>query len=149
MDEQAALDGVVFGSGRVGVSHRARVVLARRSNRRRRTDEAAMRLIARCWILVTTLGIALAPRAAVAQGPTNQELLERIEGLEAQLAALKSLIGAKLAGAQAPNAEAPKNQAVKTEDTFSQDDLRGLKYGGSLDTYYEFNFNRPVGRVNL
>ena len=31
----------------------------------------------------------------------------------------------------------------------SLDYLHGLKYGGSLDTYYGFNFNRPVGRVNL
>src|SRR5215510_13421643 len=139
MAEQAALDGVVFGSGRVGARHRVRVVPARRSNRWRRNDEAAMRWIARCWIVVTTLGIAMAPRAALAQGLTNQQLLERIEGLEAQLAALKSLVGAQLAGVPVPSAEAPKNQAVtKTEDSFSLDDLRGLKYAGSLDTYYGF-----------
>src|SRR5215510_5113687 len=133
MAEPAALDGVVFGSGRSGARHWARIVPARHSNRRGRNDEAAMRWMARCWILVTTLGIALAPRVALAQGLTNQQLLERIEGLEAQLAALKSLVGAELARIQVRSAEAPKNQAVKTEDTFSLDDLRGLKYGGSLD----------------
>src|SRR5262245_30167129 len=121
MAEPAALDGVVFGSGRFGASHRARLVPARHSNRWRRNDEAAMRWIARCWIVLTTLGIALVPRAALAQGLTNQQLLERIEGLEAQLAALKSLVGAQLARIQVPSAEAPKDQAVKTEDTFSLD----------------------------
>jgi hypothetical protein len=108
-----------------------------------------MRWIARCWIVVTTLGIAMTPRAALAQGLTNQQLLERIEGLEAQLAALKSLVGAQLAGVQVPSAEAPKNQAVKTDASSSLDYLRDLKFGSSLDTYYGFNFNRPVGRVNL
>src|SRR5262247_2325028 len=137
MAEPAAVDGVVFGSGRFGASHRARLVPARHSNRRRRNDEAATR------------GIALAPRAALAQGLTNQQLLERIEGREAQLAALKSLVGAQLASVQAPSAEAPKNQAVKTDDSVSLDYLRDLKFGSSLDTYYGFNFNRPVGRVNL
>ena len=29
------------------------------------------------------------------------------------------------------------------------DFLRDLKLGASLDTYYGYNFNQPVGRVNL
>jgi Putative beta-barrel porin-2, OmpL-like. bbp2 len=108
-----------------------------------------MRSFATCVILVTMLGIAMAPRAVSAQSLTNQQLLERIELLEAQLAELKRVIRAQPAGVQPPGAEATKSQAVKTEAGPSLDDLRDLKYGGSLDTYYGFNFNRPVGRVNL
>jgi len=94
-------------------------------------------------ILVTALGIAMVPHAVLAQSPTNQQLLERIELLEAHLAELRSMVRAQ------PAVEAPKSEAAKTEASPSLDYLRDLKYGGSLDTYYGFNFNRPVGRVNL
>ncbi|HMJ83355.1 MAG TPA: outer membrane beta-barrel protein [Vicinamibacterales bacterium] len=104
---------------------------------------------ATCWILVTTLVIVMAPHALLAQSLTNQQLLERIELLEAQLAELKSVVRAQPASVHAPGAEAPKSEAVKTEASPSLDYLRDLKYGGSLDTYYLFNFDRPVGRVNL
>jgi len=104
---------------------------------------------ATCVILATTLGIAMAPRAVSAQSLTDQQLLERIEMLEAQLAELKRVVRAQPAVVQAPGAEAPKIEAVKAEASPSLDYLRDLKYGGSLDTYYGFNVNRPVGRVNL
>jgi len=100
-------------------------------------------------ILVTALGIAMVPHATLAQSPTNQQLLERIELLEAHLAELRSMVRAQPAGVHAPAVEAPKSEAAKTEASPSLDYLRDLKYGGSLDTYYGFNFNRPVGRVNL
>lgn len=116
--------------------------------RRRTNDEVAMRSFTTCWILVTTLGIAMAPRAVMAQGLTNQQLLERIELLEAQLAELKSVVRAQ-PGVQPPGGARPKSEAAKTDASPSLDYLRDLKYGGSLDTYYGFNFNRPVGRVNL
>jgi hypothetical protein len=112
-------------------------------------DVGTMRSFATGLILVTALGIEMAPHAALAQSLTNQQLLERIEQLEAQLAELKSVVRAQPAGAHAPVAEAPKSEAVKTEASPSLDYLRDLKYGSSLDTYYLFNFNRPVGRVNL
>jgi Putative beta-barrel porin-2, OmpL-like. bbp2 len=112
-------------------------------------DVGTMRSFATGLILVTALGIEMAPHAALAQSLTNQQLLERIEQLEAQLAELKSVVRAQPAGTHAPVAEAPKSEAVKTEASPSLDYLRDLKYGSSLDTYYLFNFNRPVGRVNL
>jgi len=105
--------------------------------------------LATCLILLTTLGIAMAPQAVLAQNLTNQQLLERIELLEAQLAELKSVVRAQPAGVQVRGAEAPQSEAEKTAASPSLDYPRDLKYGGSLDTYYGFNFNRPVGRVNL
>src|SRR5580765_446375 len=100
-------------------------------------------------ILVTALGIAMVPHATLAQSPTNQQLLERIELLEAHLAELRSMVRAQPTGFHAPAIEAPKSEAAKTEASPTLDYLRDLKYGGSLDTYYGFNFNRQVGRVNL
>jgi Putative beta-barrel porin-2, OmpL-like. bbp2 len=124
------------------------MVLERRPHGRRTNDEVAMRSFTTGWILVTTLGIAMAPHAVLAQSLTNQQLLERIELLETQLSELKSLVRAQ-PGVQAPGAEAPKSEPVKTDASPSLDYLRDLKFGSSLDTYYGFNFNRPVGRVNL
>src|SRR5262249_5612680 len=79
---------------------------------------------------------------------TNQQLLERIELLEAQLAELKSVVRAQ-PGAEPPGADALKSEAVKKDASPSLDDLRDLKFASSRDTYYGFNFNRPVARVNL
>jgi hypothetical protein len=112
-------------------------------------DIGTMRSFATCLILVTTFEIAMTPHAASAQSLTNQQLLERIEILEAQLAELKRVVRVQPAVVHAPGAEAPKSEAVKAEASPSFDYLRDLKYGGSLDTYYGFNVNRPVGRVNL
>jgi len=89
------------------------------------------------------LSLVLLPRTALAQMPTNQELLQRIAVLEAQLTELKNLVKAG-AGVEESGAV-----AVPKPDEKEQAFLHDLKYGGSLDTYYGFNFNRPVGRVNL
>jgi hypothetical protein len=95
-------------------------------------------------IVVAILALGIAPRAASAQTPTNQEILQRIAVLEAQLTELKSL-----ATAQATPTTPPEAAQTKADESVFLDYLHDLKYGGSLDTYYGFNFNRPVGRVNL
>ena len=99
-------------------------------------------------VLVAVLVLGIAPREAVAQAPTNQELLQRIAVLEAQLTELKRLVNAQAAGVETPRAAAPAEDA-RGDDSVFLDYLHDLKYGGSLDTYYGFNFNRPLGRVNL
>ena len=100
-------------------------------------------------ILVATFAIGMAPRTASAQPPTNQELLQRISALEAQLAELKKLVNAQPADVEAPKVAEVTAEEAKAEDRLFLDYLHDLKYGGSLDTYYGYNFNRPVGRVNL
>ena len=95
-------------------------------------------------VLAAVMALGMAPRAAFAQPPTNQELLQRIALVEAQLAELKHLIAAQVA-----KADTPKPEEAKAEESVFLDYLHDLKYGGSLDTYYGYNFNRPVGRVNL
>jgi hypothetical protein len=67
------------------------------------------------------LALALEPRAASAQTTTTEELLRRIDVLEAQLAELKVLVKGQPKAEAAP-AEAP-----------DLDFLHDLKYGGSLD----------------
>ena len=98
--------------------------------------------------VLLAVAIGIAPHAASAQSPTNQDLLQRIAVLESQLAELKNLVSDQPA-AETPKAAAPKPDEARPDDRLLLDSLHGLKYGGSLDTYYGFNFNRPVGRVNL
>ncbi|HXI26768.1 MAG TPA: outer membrane beta-barrel protein, partial [Vicinamibacterales bacterium] len=93
--------------------------------------------------------IGVSPRAADAQAPTTQDLLQRIAALEVQLAELKSLVNSQRAGSDAVEpGDAPAGQA-KADDGVFLDYLHDLKFGVGLDTYYGFNFNRPLGRVNL
>jgi hypothetical protein len=96
------------------------------------------------------LSLALAPRAASAQTATTEELLRRIDVLEAQLAELKVLVKGQQGGPAAPTVAPPKAEAeAAAAEAPDLDLLHDLKYGGSLDLYYGFNFNRPLGRVSL
>ena len=100
-------------------------------------------------ILVVVCAVGVSPRAAHAQAPTNQDLLQRIAALEVQLAELKNLVNSQRAGSDAVEpGDAPAGQATADDSVFL-DYLHDLKFGVGLDTYYGFNFNRPVGRVNL
>jgi hypothetical protein len=100
-------------------------------------------------LLAAVFTLNVAPREAFAQTPTNQELLLRISALEAQLVELKRLVDTQPAPVEAPKAAEVKAYEARAEDRLFLDYLHDLKYGGSLDTYYGFNFNRPLGRVNL
>ena len=92
-------------------------------------------------------GTAPAPPAAAAGAPTDAELRTRLEALEAQVAELKHLLDGRVARTNVPPAPAPA--PAERVDAAAADYLRDLKVGVGLDTYYAFNFNRPIGRVNL
>src|SRR4051794_31891967 len=94
-------------------------------------------------ILVVTLAIGVSSRAVCAQPAINQELLQRIAALEAQLAELKRLVDAQQPVVEAGKAAERNAEDVQPEDRASLDYLHDLKYGVGLDTYYGFNFNRP------
>jgi putative OmpL-like beta-barrel porin-2 len=101
------------------------------------------------FLLVVVCAVGVSSRAAEAQAPTSQELLQRIAALELQLAELKNLVNAQRAASDAVEpADAPAGQA-RADDGVFLDYLHDLKFGVGLDTYYGFNFNRPLGRVNL
>lgn len=94
-------------------------------------------------------------------------LQERVTQLEAEVSELRTIVKKMQSGNPAPagNSNAPlaasastqttpQNQAalqspVTADDRSNLDFLRDTTIDLSLDTYYEYNFNHPVGRVNL
>ena len=104
-----------------------------------------------CIRLVPLAAVAvlfLTSNGARAQEMTEREraLLARIQALEERLSALEARLTASgvspansAAAAPAPAASAPAPPAIAT----------GTTVNVLLDGYYEYNFNQPVGRVNL
>jgi hypothetical protein len=88
-----------------------------------------------------------------------QSVQGRIERLEAEVAELKTMIkqlqSTRPASATPAEVEAEARPApqqgyvVQEEDRENLDFLRGTTVNLGLDTYYAYNFNHPVGRVNL
>ena len=103
----------------------------------------------------------LAQTASQVQPPLTdreRQLLERIESLEKRVAALegrpstpaespKSVLGATATGAAATPAAANVQSEQATKQGFLG--LPGTTLNFYLDGYYGWNFNRPVGGVNL
>jgi hypothetical protein len=105
-----------------------------------------------------------------ASGPTNgsreeavQKLQARISELEAEMRELKAAVQQlqpNPAVATAKPGDPPANQAAQNQpaqeplvgtaqDQKNLDFLRGTTVNLALDGYYAYNFNSPVGRVNL
>ncbi len=115
----------------------------------------SLRIIA--WVGVWCVGAlnAQAPDTGGEAPPTERERasLARIEGLEKRLALLESkVVGTPLADVGVSSA----SEAVQTNtaaDTEKRSPLLGFVPGTTLnfyfDGFYGYNFNRPVGRVNL
>ena len=98
-----------------------------------------------------------------ADSPANsttqtQDLQARVQTLEQEVAELKALLK-QIQPITASTATAPGVAAspttpdpqllMTTDDRKAADFLRGTTINLGLDTYYAFNFNPPVGRVNL
>jgi len=97
-------------------------------------------------LLVLMLGVRPAHAQTVeASQPTRQQILERLSALEAEIAQLK----ATLQGTAPPASPRTVDPPSSPHASAGLDDLRDLTFGASLDTYYGYNFNQPVGRVNL
>ena len=94
---------------------------------------------------------------------TAQHLQERVATLESEVSELKAIVKqlqANSAVATATSADPPASSVaqtqptaptatVTTQDRQTLDFLRDTTLNVALDTYYEYNFNNPVGRVNL
>jgi hypothetical protein len=105
--------------------------------------------------ILLIMALSLRPAGAFAQTPpTNEELRQRIDAMEAQIRELRALLNARpsdqTGSAPLLNSPAPSAPPSPTpEDQVFLDYLHDLKFGAILDTYYEYNFNQPIGRVNL
>ena len=104
--------------------------------------------------LAVTIATALVvPCPAWAQGsPPPGEILRRLSALEAEVAELKALIVAQdAAPTSVPRQDPSPQEAVQPSATAADRIFANydLKYGVGIDTYYEYNFNHPLGRVNL
>ena len=109
--------------------------------------------------------IADAQSAGSSAGITDspQAMQDRITKLEAEVQALTATVkqlesssrdtpvsSSAVAPSAPPSPAAPQaEQALTTNDRKTLDFLRDTTIDVSLDTYYEYNFNHPVGRVNL
>jgi len=94
--------------------------------------------------------------AATAQGSTP-DLQNRVLVLEREVSELKDMIKQLQASAPQPavhpvvaatDAAAPP-QVLTSDERKTVDSLRDTTINVGLDTYYEYNFDNPVGRVNL
>jgi hypothetical protein len=100
------------------------------------------------WIVPPALlavGAMLLQRPLAAQDTTERErqLLERIQKLEERLAAVEARFGPAVAAPATP-AAAPVAQAAAAPPALPP----ATTVNFLLDGYYEYNFNRPAGRVN-
>lgn len=101
-----------------------------------------------------------------AQSEAPQKLQDRVTQLEWEVAELKTLIKQLQSGGQVPVSETrsavpvtqeltgqttsePKSAAAEDKDEASLGLLRNTTISLGLDTYYEYNFNHPIGEVNL
>jgi hypothetical protein len=131
------------------------------------TLRAAMHLGSYCIALALALGpYAISLRAqeygtATAATPTTANLQDRVTQLEAEVSELKLLVKQLTATRQATSSQSASGtaadpapqpvpaQALTADDRSTLDFLHGTTINLALDGYYEYNFNHPIGRVNL
>jgi hypothetical protein len=119
-----------------------------------------------CTISTHAQGAASVP-ANSPHPETAQQLQDRVSALESEVSELKTImkqlqardavstaeIAASPAGNAAQTASSAETAAVTTtlttKDKQNFDFLRNTTINLALDTYYAYNFNNPVGRVNL
>jgi len=108
-----------------------------------------------------------AQREAGMPGPQDQDkqaMQQRIDKLEDEVTELKAVVKQLQSGSSASDASTPpsapdgaakangvaeQQNLVQPEDRKAHDFLRDTTINLGLDTYYAYNFNHPVGRVNL
>lgn len=136
-----------------------------------------MRVLATRWrwqcviVLLSLLALAISAHAQAvnmqqadsSHPETTQQLQQRVTVLESEVNELKAIVKqlqAREAVSKAETADSPatpvaqiqptvQTATVTTQDRQILDFLRGTTVNLYLDTYYEYNFNNPVGRVNL
>ena len=92
----------------------------------------------------------------------TQKLQERVTQLESEVSKLSALVKQLQPSSPVPAADrqsavvhesaqgqAPAQAVTTAEDEKTLDFLHGTTINVGLDTYYAYNFNHPIGRVNL
>jgi len=110
---------------------------------------------------------AISVRAQQSATPPAQNLQDRVTQLEAEVTELKLLVKQLTTTKQTGSAEpaispetltssaaaltqsAPPQAQLTADDRSTLDFLHGTTINLAVDSYYEYNFNHPVGRVNL
>ena len=115
-------------------------------------------------VAVCACAISLqAQQPAPPPSASPETLQQRVTQLEAEVSELKMLVKQLTSGNPAPTGgganllqpnTAPTQSALREavlgpDDSKTLDFMRGTTIDLALDTYYEYNFNHPVGRVNL
>lgn len=101
-------------------------------------------------IVVTVAVVSYAGVTNAQTSAREEELLRRIEELERRLAAVERATGTVLS-ADSPRPAAPTESPAAPQGSPPPpaSGAAGLTISGTIDGYYSYNFNRPVGRVNL
>ena len=102
---------------------------------------------------------------APGKAQTSEGLQQRVGELESEVAELKRIVrelqsnstpsgsqsvpNAQLTSVAQPQSVSVEQATLTTQDRQSLDFLRDTTINIGLDGYYEYNFNAPVGRVNL
>ena len=125
------------------------------------------RLAAICAVAMGICGLAgplraqsLTPGEPSAMAVSMPAMQERISRLEAEVSELKAMIKqlqSNFSGSTAPaaplperdSAPQPQQQNLSAEDRKNLEFLHDTTVDVAVDTYYAYNFNHPVGRVNL
>lgn len=136
-----------------------------------RRGKELFRNVIKAWLTIIVTFICTAsisaqsatPSGSEASAATTQEMQKRIDKLEAEVAELKVLVKQlqPVASVLAPvgpsagdsparvSALAEQQNLLSTDDRKNLDFLRQTTVNLSFDGYYAYNFNAPVGRVNL
>jgi Putative beta-barrel porin-2, OmpL-like. bbp2 len=129
-----------------------------------------MKIHIACTIVVLACAACGQAQQTAGSNESVQELKGRVEQLEKEVSELKQIVrqmqspppqarpeDGSVAGSDAPPASGTQKSAAQelTASTLTPEDrktlnyLRGTTVNLSLDGYYAYNFNHPVGRVNV
>src|ERR1700758_985531 len=96
--------------------------------------------------------------SAVREGASASNLQQRVAKLEAEVAELKNVVKQPQATTRPEHQTSSgsgsdlvpgEGSAITAEDRSNLDFLRGTTINLGVDGYYAYNFNSPIGRVNL
>ena len=109
-----------------------------------------MKSVALAALLLTSTGVTLAQQPAPNRTQEIEELKGQLARIAARLDALEKEQPSPAPAITAPTPEtATAAPVLKPEDAPTLDFFRSTTFNFTIDGYYGYNFNQPIGRVNL